>query len=264
MILGTQILGRQRTLAEGQRPDAGPSLSEDRASGIGPNPGPSPATGGQQSTLAANRSPEEAGGSLYRIKPAFVASLDGVARHLVAADVSPDAITLAAVPVQLAAAAAIVAGAFWPIAWLIVAPLLLVLMSMNALDGVVARRTDTSSRGGAIRNELVDRAGDAVVLLAGFAVAPWPVVVAAVVAVAATEMAALVGWTATGVRTFPGLMGKPDRAATVGIGATVAVVWAPALPIAFLAVGVGAALGTITRTRQAFAVAAQLDERDAS
>jgi hypothetical protein len=59
-------------------------------------------------------------------------------------------------------------------------------------------------------------------------------------------------------------MGKPDRAATVGIGATVAVVWAPALPIAFLAVGIGAALGTIARTRRAFAVAAQLDKRDAS
>jgi hypothetical protein len=77
--------------------------------------------------------------------------------------------------------------------------------------------------------------------------------------VAASEIVAAVGWATTGERIFTGPMGKPDRAAVLAAGATVAIVWFPALPLAFAVVAIGATASALVRTRSAFARATDID-----
>ena len=197
--------------------------------------------------------------TLYRIKPAFVAVLSPIRERLASVGVHPDAVTVAALPVQVAMAAALVAGTVHPAVWIAVAPLALLLMALNALDGSLARATGQSSTRGAVLNELIDRGGDLVVLSAGFFVAPTWIAFAAFAAVAASEIVAAVGWATTGERIFTGPMGKPDRAAVLAAGATVAIIWFPALPLAFAVVAIGAAASALVRTRSAFARATAID-----
>ena len=179
--------------------------------------------------------------------------------RLGAAGVHPDAVTVAAVPVQLAMAIALVAGIRHPWAWLTVVPLAVVLMAVNALDGSLARATRTHSVRGAVLNELVDRGGDLIILGAGFLVVPTAIAFAAFASVAVSELAALVGWASTGERTFAGPMGKPDRDAAVAVGASTAVFWAPSLAASFLVIAVGASVGATVRIRQALARAGAID-----
>jgi phosphatidylglycerophosphate synthase len=173
--------------------------------------------------------------------------------------VRPDDLTLAAVPVQVAIAACLIGGLHFPPLWLAVAPLAFTLMALNALDGSLARATGTGSTRGTVLNEITDRIGDLLIVGAGFIVAPFPIAAAAIVAVSASEIISLIGWAATGERVFTGPMGKPDRAACLGVGATLSVLWAPALTLTFAVIAVGASAGAVMRARRAFAHATAID-----
>ena len=213
----------------------------------------SPAT----QTDSLHKSPERR--TLYAIKPAFVAALNPLRDRLVAAGVNPDHVTLAAVPVEVAVAAALIGGTTYAAVWLLVPPLALVWMGLNALDGSLARTTNTSTAHGAVLNEFVDRGGDLLVLGAGFLIAPVAIAATALAAVAASEIAAAVGWAVTGERHFSGPMGKPDRAAILAVGATVAVLWTPALTLAYLAIALGAGAGVLIRSRHVLLAAHRAD-----
>ena len=197
--------------------------------------------------------------TLYSIKPAFVTALNPVRDGLAAAGVNPDRVTLAAVPVEIAVATALIGGMAHAAVWLLVPPLALVWMSLNALDGSLARKTNTSTAHGAVLNEFVDRGGDLLVLGAGFLIAPPAIAATALAAVAASEIAAAVGWAATGERHFPGPMGKPDRAAILAVGTAVAVLWTPAVTLAYLAIAVGAGAGVLIRSRHVLVAAHRAD-----
>ena len=186
--------------------------------------------------------------SLYAIKPRFVASLQGAVRWCDAHHVSPNTVTLSAVPVALAAGLALVAGTSWPAAWALVGPQMFLLMAINAVDGSLARATGQSTPRGAAINELVDRFGDLAVLLPAFVLVPGWVATPALVATLLSEIVALVSWGAIGERGLVGLMGKPDRALTVAAGALAAlVVGSGAFLFAYLVVGLGSCVTAVQR-----------------
>jgi CDP-diacylglycerol--glycerol-3-phosphate 3-phosphatidyltransferase len=157
--------------------------------------------------------------TLYAIKPRFVASLQSVTSWCATHGVKPNTVTLSAVPVAAAAGLMLVAGTHHPAVWLLVAPLLLCLMAINAVDGSLARQTGQTTTAGAVINETVDRFGDLAILLPGFLLAPLPTAGAALAVTVLSEAAALVAWSFTGRRGLVGLMGKPDRALIVSAAA---------------------------------------------
>ncbi len=196
-----------------------------------------------------------AGTSLYDVKPWFVRSLEPVRVGLLRSGIAPTAVTIAAIPVEIAVAVCHVGGTWHPIALLLVPPLTLAWMGLNALDGSLARSSGRTSTLGAVLNELVDRLGDVVVIVAAFLLVPTAVAAIVAIGVLGTELVAAIGWATTGHRRFAGPMGKPDRAITLALGATVAVVWWPAMSIALGAIGVGSLVGLATRTHSVIAAA---------
>jgi phosphatidylglycerophosphate synthase len=199
--------------------------------------------------------------SLYAIKPAFVALLEPISHRLVARGVDPSRITLAAIPVEVAAVAALVLGGRVPLTYLLVPPLVIGWMGLNAIDGFVARSTDRSTASGAVLNEFVDRSGDVLVIGAALILVPEPIALMVAVGVLTSELVAAIGWAITGRRGFPGPMGKPDRAAMLAVGAVAAPFWQPALTIAFTGIGIGSLVGTVSRSRHAYGAARKLDRR---
>ena len=197
--------------------------------------------------------------SLYGIKPRFVRALDPIRETLERRGTSPNTVTLAAIPVEIAVAVCLVVGTSSPAVLALVPVLCVVWMGLNALDGSLARSSGRSSTMGAVLNELVDRAGDLAIIGAAFVVAPPPIGALVAVTVLTTELIAAVGWATTGRRDFPGPMGKPDRAAVVAIGAVVAIVWPPALPYAFVVIAIGAGIGAAMRLRSLLRHAHRLD-----
>ncbi|MGI9643652.1 MAG: CDP-alcohol phosphatidyltransferase family protein [Acidimicrobiia bacterium] len=200
--------------------------------------------------------------SLYGIKPGFVRLLDPIRKSLARRGVSPTTVTLAAVPVELTVAACLVIGVRAPFVLLLVPVLAVAWMALNALDGSLARATGGVTSVGTVLNELVDRFGDLVVVSVAFIVAPLPVAAGLGVAILSSELVAAIGWATTGHRHFRGPMGKPDRAAVLAVGSLAAIIWPGALTVAFVVIGVGAAIGLGVRTRAVIDVAHAIDVGD--
>lgn len=160
---------------------------------------------------------------VYDLKPGFVAALSGIEDRLAAARVTPTAVTLSALPVAAASAGVVAAGASWhPLWWVLVAPLAMARLALQALDGSLARRTGRCSRRGAVANELVDRASD-VVMIGALGLAASPALAAS--AVAAALLVSLTGVLAQaldGQRLTGGPMGKADRMAVLALAALAA------------------------------------------
>jgi CDP-diacylglycerol--glycerol-3-phosphate 3-phosphatidyltransferase len=194
--------------------------------------------------------------TLYAIKPWFVRRLRRVEDALVAQRVSPDTLTLSAVVVSTAAGAAIAAGGLLqrPSLWLLVPPLVLVRLALNALDGSIARRTRRARPLGTALNEIGDRVSDAAMIGAtGLAVRPG----LAAGAVASSFLASSTGVLAlalTGRRDSGGPMGKADRAALLAAGAMTGALVGSALPfvVVLWTVLAGGLVTTIARMRRLF------------
>jgi len=170
--------------------------------------------------------------SLYDIKPWFVRRLRRVEDLLVARRVSPDALTLAAVAVSVAAGIAIAIGGWLdsPALWLAVPPLVLVRLALNALDGSVARRTHTARPFGAALNELGDRVSDAATIGATAFVARPALALGALASCFLASSAGVLSHAIVGRRDSGGPMGKADRAAILAVGATAGAAAGSALP----------------------------------
>lgn len=182
---------------------------------------------------------------LYGIKPAFVARLRRLEDLAVRRRVPPDALTVLGVGLGALAGVALMLGTTEPLLWLAVGPLALARMACNAIDGSLARRTNTASRRGAVLNEVGDRVAD-VVTFAALAPAVGAPLALGVVAVAlATSFMAVTGQALVGRRTAAGPMGKPDRVAVIGCAAGVAAFTGPAALAAGAWIVVGLGLVTI-------------------
>ncbi|MEM7226227.1 MAG: CDP-alcohol phosphatidyltransferase family protein [Pseudomonadota bacterium] len=156
--------------------------------------------------------------SLYDLKPRFQALLRPAAGRLAAAGITANQVTLAAL--ALSAFGGLLIG-LWPGAWaplLLLGPILLLRMALNALDGMLAREHGQASRLGALLNELCDLASDALLYLPLALVPGMPaaLLVAGVTAGLIVEAAGILALTTGGARVYDGPFGKSDRALLFG------------------------------------------------
>lgn len=156
--------------------------------------------------------------NLYATKAALNARLVPFVDRLAAAGVTPDAVTLAAVPVALAAGACLLASPAAPILLLLVPVLAGLRLVLNLLDGNLARRTNRIHPRGELYNEVGDRVAD-VAFLAPVAFLPGASMPVVLLGVLVGVLASYVGITARaagGVRIYRGILSKPGRMVLVG------------------------------------------------
>lgn len=161
---------------------------------------------------------------LYAIKPWFVRRLGRIEDLLVARGVSADSLTVSAVVVSFIAGSAVGLGSLlgMPLLWLAVAPLGLVRLALNALDGSVARRRGTARPFGLALNEMCDRLSDAGLIASLGFVVPWWAMGAALTGAFLASTSGVVAAVVTGRRDTSGPMGKADRVAVLSVAAVIA------------------------------------------
>jgi len=148
---------------------------------------------------------------LYALKPWYADALTGVRRALVRSGVSPNAVTLAGVGFGALAGVVLAVTPGPVVAAPLVGALLALRLAAANLDGAIARELGTSSRWGAVCNELGDRGAELAVLTGCFALAPGWLVLAAMAATSAPSWVALAGAAAGATRINGGPVGKTER-----------------------------------------------------
>jgi CDP-diacylglycerol--glycerol-3-phosphate 3-phosphatidyltransferase len=210
------------------------------------------------------------------LSDALLLRLDAAAGWLVRARVSANAVTLASMALAAIGGVLLGFGAF-PAA----APAMVLACLGDALDGLVARRSATSSIGGALLDASVDRYGE-FFFLGGLAVcfrASAPILVLALLALAGSFMVSYASAKAEALRlSVPhGLMRRPERAICLCTGVALAAVLAmlaragtvPAIPVWAARAPVVGALGLLAIFANASAIRrlrslAQREREDAS
>jgi len=161
---------------------------------------------------------------LYRSKAAIVGRLGPVVAWLGERGISPDAVTLAAIPVGVVAAACLLVSPFAPIA-LIAVPLVAALrLVLNLLDGALARQTGRIHPRGEFYNEVGDRLAD-VLFLAPVAFLPGvnaAIVLLGVCLSLVASHAGLASRAAGGERIYRGILSKPGRMVLLSVSAVAA------------------------------------------
>jgi phosphatidylglycerophosphate synthase len=155
--------------------------------------------------------------------------------------VSPDALTLGAVPVAVAAAACLLLSPGAPALLLGVPLLAAVRLGLNLLDGALARRTGRTHARGELYNEIGDRLAD-IAFLAPVAFLPGAdrsLVLLGVIGALFASYAGLVPRAAGADRLYRGVLSKPGRMALVGASAVAALIvgpdaWGPFGPLLLL------------------------------
>ena len=100
----------------------------------------------------------------YRSKQAIVARLDGVVGRLAAAGVSPDAVTVSAIPLAVLGGVCLLASPVVPLALVVVPVAAGLRLATNLVDGALARATGRTHARGELLNELCDRIADLALL----------------------------------------------------------------------------------------------------
>jgi CDP-diacylglycerol---glycerol-3-phosphate 3-phosphatidyltransferase len=161
---------------------------------------------------------------LYRLKPASQRLVRPLEDWLVGTGVSPDAVTLAAVPVAALGGVCLALSANVPALLLAVPVVAAARLVLNLLDGLVARRTGRTHPMGEVWNEVGDRLADTL-FIGGLAFVPGVdprIALAAVVGALLASYAGLAVRAAGGRRQFGGVMSKPGRMAALALAAPVA------------------------------------------
>lgn len=150
---------------------------------------------------------------LYATKGAVNARLVPLVDRLAKAGITPDMVTLAAVPVAVLGGACLLISPSAP-ALLLIIPLLVILrLVLNLIDGNMARRTGKIHPRGELYNELGDRLAD-IAFLAPVAFLPGASPQIVLLGVLMGVMASYVGITARaagGERIYRGILSKPGR-----------------------------------------------------
>lgn len=165
--------------------------------------------------------------NIYRLKPRFQQFLQPLVRELVARRVDPDWLTGGAVVVAAVMAFALMAAPSigTMLLWWVVGGALLRL-TLNALDGQVARARGMDGAWGEVKNEMGDRLADALIFAAISQIpgVPTLVAVAALVVALLTGTVGILAKATTGTRLYTGPMGKPDRMMALVFTATMVAV----------------------------------------
>lgn len=159
--------------------------------------------------------------TLYALKPRFQELLRPLVARLARAGVTANEVTVLAMVLSVATGAfvsfeAAAAAIVWP--FVLLPLVLLARMTMNAVDGMLAREFGQASALGAYLNELADVVSDIALYLPFAFVAPfgpWSVGTV-IVASCVSEMAGALGPMVGAPRRYDGPMGKSDRALVFG------------------------------------------------
>lgn len=192
--------------------------------------------------------------NLYATKGAVNARLVPFVNRIAAAGVTPDQVTLAAIPVALLAGACLLASPTAPILLLAVPILVVVRILLNLIDGNLARRTGHIHPRGELYNELGDRLAD-VAFLAPVAFLPGAMPEVVLLGVLTGVLASYVGITARaagGDRIYRGILSKPGRMALLIVCSAWAFVAGPEDTAAWAVFGplllIGTTLTLVERT----------------
>ena len=156
--------------------------------------------------------------TLYALKPKFQGLLRPLAGRLASGGVTANQVTVLALAMSVAAGAwiALEGDAVRP--FLLLPLVFLARMTLNAIDGMLAREFGQQSPLGAYLNELADVVSDAALYLPFAFVAPFgPWSIGLVIfASCVSELAGALGPMVGTSRRFDGPMGKSDRALVFG------------------------------------------------
>ena len=158
---------------------------------------------------------------IYSLKPAFRRALSPLARLMIRAGVSADAITASGLVFAALAGLGVWLGREAG-GWILLVPVGAFLRTAaNALDGMVATTTGTARPLGDVFNEVADRVGDVAVFLPFALVADVNDVLVAgtIAATLVTSHLGMAVKAAGGPRVYTGIMAKPDRMFVVGVAA---------------------------------------------
>ena len=152
---------------------------------------------------------------IYAIKPKFQAILKPVEAFLIACRIHPDTITISALLLSVAGAAALAVSSQAGLLWMLLSTPLVALgrTVLNALDGMVAKDTGVARPWGEVLNEFSDRMAD-VALFAGLAcsrLCNGQLMLASLISVLLASYLGTVSRAAGGPRQYGGIMGKADR-----------------------------------------------------
>jgi CDP-diacylglycerol--glycerol-3-phosphate 3-phosphatidyltransferase len=184
--------------------------------------------------------------NLYATKAAMNARLIPLVDRLAAAGVTPDQVTLAAVPVAVVGGACLLASPAIPALLLAVPLLALLRIVLNLIDGNMARRTGKIHPRGELFNELGDRLADTA-FLAPVAFLPGASPQIVLLGVLVAVLASYVGITARaagGERIYRGILSKPGRMALLSVCSLWAFVAGPGNTTAWATFGPVLLLGT--------------------
>lgn len=185
---------------------------------------------------------------LYRTKPWILARLAGVVGGLERAGVSPDALTLATVPLSLAGGVLLLLSPTVPAVLLAIPVVVVLRLVLNLLDGSLARSTGQIHPRGELYNELADRLAD-ILLLAPVAFLPGAhrdIVLLGVIGAVFASYAGLAPKAAGAERLYRGILSKPGRMALLAVSAPAVFVvgdaaWMPFGPILLVGTALTAA-----------------------
>jgi phosphatidylglycerophosphate synthase len=166
---------------------------------------------------------------LYRSKNAITRGLNPVVERLERLGVTPDAVTLAAIPVGFLAGALLLLSPTAPVALLGVPALAALRLVLNLLDGALARRTGRMHPRGELYNELGDRLAD-IAFLAPVAFLPGADRTTVLLGVAGAIFASFAGVVpraAGSERIYRGILSKPGRMILLSAFAVAAFVVGP-------------------------------------
>ncbi|MBO0722765.1 MAG: CDP-alcohol phosphatidyltransferase family protein [Blastocatellia bacterium] len=156
--------------------------------------------------------------TIYDLKPRFQNILRPLPAKLVLLGITPNTITWLALAGSLVVGGAVFISSNHPVSLLLLAVWLLIRMSLNALDGMMAREFRMATSRGAVLNELGDVLSDLALYLPlahSSSTAAWPVIAFAFGATL-TELCGVLGQAIGGRRRYEGPMGKSDRAVLIG------------------------------------------------
>jgi CDP-diacylglycerol--glycerol-3-phosphate 3-phosphatidyltransferase len=183
--------------------------------------------------------PRESQVDLYATKAAANQRLIPLVDRIGSAGVSPDVVTLSAIPIALAGGASLLGSGAVPALLLLVPPLVLLRILLNLIDGNLARRTGRIHPRGELYNELGDRLAD-IAFLAPVSLLPGASAQLVLLGVMAGLLASYVGITAKaagGERIYRGILSKPGRMGLLALCSITAFVTGPASTGAWAAFG---------------------------
>jgi CDP-diacylglycerol--glycerol-3-phosphate 3-phosphatidyltransferase len=157
--------------------------------------------------------------SVYKLKPKFQQLLMPILNFLHRKKITANQITIGSIICSL-----IIALFFWyadrsPIFFLALPIGLLLRMALNALDGMMARLFNQTSKTGEVLNEVGDIVSDVVLFFPLLKFHPESVypIVAFIVLSVVNEFCGLIGKVVANDRRYDGPMGKSDRALLLGV-----------------------------------------------